>query len=131
VELFGLLAAIVMVLQVLLVLLSCVGCAVGMLFVLFAIFKQALRACLGGRASERPRPRRTVALRGCGVGRCAYCHDVVAIDDRAACAACLAVHHEECWEGRCAACSAALALRSSGRSARPDAGPRGERIARR
>jgi hypothetical protein len=55
-----------------------------------------------------------IALRGCGAGRCAYCHDDVAVEDRAACAACLAVHHEECWEGRCAACGAALSLRLGG-----------------
>ena len=53
----------------------------------------------------------SVVLRGCGAGRCAYCHDDVAVEDRAACAACLAVHHEECWEDRCAACGAALSLR--------------------
>jgi hypothetical protein len=86
------------------------------------------------RSRTRRSARAVVALRGCGAGRCAYCHDDVVVEDRAACAACLAVHHEECWEGRCAACGAAIALRlrgSSEASARPDAGPRGKRIARR
>jgi hypothetical protein len=45
-----------------------------------------------------------------GVGRCAYCHDDVAVEDRAACAGCLAVHHTDCWEDRCAACGARLVL---------------------
>jgi len=41
-----------------------------------------------------------------GPGRCAYCHDSVPERERVACAACLAVHHADCWEGRCASCRA-------------------------
>jgi hypothetical protein len=39
-------------------------------------------------------------------GRCAYCHDDVAVEERTACAACLAVHHTECWsqDRKCASC---------------------------
>lgn len=45
--------------------------------------------------------------------RCAYCHDAVASEDRAACAECLAVHHSECWReggGSCASCRGERAL---------------------
>jgi hypothetical protein len=132
-------AALVGILMVLFALLFCIGSALALLALLFAIGREAARAilrCLDGSGRERSRPRAPVTLRvrGCGVGRCAYCHDDVAVEDRAACAACLALHHEECWDGRCAACAACLALRqrgSSGPSARPEAGPRAERIARR
>ncbi len=46
-------------------------------------------------------------------GRCAYCKDAVELSQRAACAACLAVHHEGCWSehGRCAACGVEEVLR--------------------
>lgn len=40
-------------------------------------------------------------------GRCPYCHDTVEqVAERAACAHCLAVHHQACWRehGSCAAC---------------------------
>ncbi len=45
-------------------------------------------------------------------GRCPYCHDSVPVAERAACAACLAPHHQECWreQGACAACGDARAL---------------------
>src|SRR5436190_10936352 len=41
-----------------------------------------------------------------GPGRCAWCHDDVRIEDRSACASCLAVHHPDCWrrDQHCAAC---------------------------
>ena len=45
-----------------------------------------------------------------GPGRCAYCHDDVPEAERTACIACLAVHHHDCWHGRCAACGEARSL---------------------
>lgn len=52
-----------------------------------------------------------VDVRG-GPSRCAYCHGDVAIEERAACAACFAAHHVECWraDGRCATCRATIVL---------------------
>jgi hypothetical protein len=41
------------------------------------------------------------------LAKCPFCHDEVAVADRAVCAACLAVHHLECWteHGACSACA--------------------------
>jgi hypothetical protein len=68
----------------------------------------------GGRARARARsaagPVALPVVKGRGVGRCAYCHDEVGVEDRTACAGCLAVHHADCWEDRCAACGARLVL---------------------
>ncbi|MBI3724842.1 hypothetical protein HY251_12935 [bacterium] len=64
---------------------------------------------------ERPEPRRVeepalrddVRLEG-SRARCPYCHDSVSAegDDWVACRACLARHHEKCWQesGQCATC---------------------------
>lgn len=55
---------------------------------------------------------------------CVYCHDVVdATDDRVHCAACLAIHHAECFRehGRCAApgCEERRIVRAAAADARP------------
>jgi hypothetical protein len=71
---------------------------------------QIRRVAAATPAPSIARSRPPVALRGCGAGRCAYCHDQVAVEDRAACASCHAVHHVDCWEGRCASCGAGLVL---------------------
>jgi len=49
-------------------------------------------------------------------GRCPYCHDKVELDDRVACAACLAAHHQACWSEhlRCATCAHEAALSGEG-----------------
>lgn len=41
--------------------------------------------------------------------RCAYCHDDLSTA-KTACHACLAPHHPECWEDKCAACGASQRL---------------------
>jgi hypothetical protein len=45
-------------------------------------------------------------------GRCAFCKDEVAKDERAACAGCMAVHHTACFRehGACASCGEREAL---------------------
>ena len=90
-----------------------------------------------GPESPRPGPRRAppgavrvgaVARRpgreNCGVERerhliqhprCPFCHDAVAPEDeKAACAACMAWHHRECWAeaGACGACSSPRSVES-------------------
>lgn len=64
-------------------------------------------------------------VQGGGPLRCAYCHDSVPSEDRAACADCLAVHHEGCWResGRCASCQGARPLFAPGAAAPPAPAP--------
>jgi len=50
-----------------------------------------------------------VEMRG-SPGRCAYCHGDVPPEERVACRDCLAPHHQECFEGRCAACGSESVL---------------------
>ena len=61
-------------------------------------------------AAERP-PE--VAIEGAGT-RCPYCHETVRVEDDAwtVCGACLARHHEACWDehGCCASCEGAVPL---------------------
>ncbi|MDF1667040.1 MAG: hypothetical protein P1V97_35180, partial [Planctomycetota bacterium] len=57
--------------------------------------------------------------------RCPYCHDPITADSlKAACYACMAWHHEECWQdhGKCSSCHfEAPANRSGGSLNRPEA----------
>jgi hypothetical protein len=56
-------------------------------------------------SSERPG---VTARRKAGAKRCPYCHDSLSAEAAVACTACLAPHHEDCWDetGRCANCGA-------------------------
>lgn len=45
--------------------------------------------------------------------RCPYCHDSIqpdGLEQAVVCGQCLARHHRDCWDGRCGACSATVAL---------------------
>jgi hypothetical protein len=53
-----------------------------------------------------------------GPRRCAFCHEEVPAEERVACAACFAAHHDACWgeAGRCATCQGTQALVREGQS---------------
>lgn len=60
-----------------------------------------------------------------GPRRCAFCHEEVPAEERVACAACFAAHHDGCWSegGKCATCHGTQALVRDGQPTAATAAP--------